>query len=668
MKTEALDDITREPSLVAVQAVSFAYRAPGGEGGRRPALVDISLALQPHEYVTVLGHNGSGKSTLARLLNGLLLPQSGRVLIDGLDTREAASDPALLRRVRQTVGLVFQNPDNQIVATIVEEDVAFGPENLGLPRDEIRRRVEESLTAVELSDLRARPPHQLSGGQRQRVAIAGILAMRPRVLVLDESTAMLDPEGRREVVEVARRLNQEIGTTVLHITHFMAEAVLADRVLVMANGSVGLEGSPAEVFSQVERLKELHLDVPQVTQIAHRLRGRVPVLALLPITVEQLASAVQAAHATVSGVGSDVGGGQATGSTEATVATHGQGTSPFRQAQGRLCTTWGRERPARQGARLAEETAGETGARRRVAPLVEVEDLWHTYGEGTPLRTVGLRGASFRLEAGEIAGIIGHTGSGKSTLVQHLNGLYRPQRGRVVVAGHDLGAKDVDLKLVRRTVGLVFQFPEQQLFESTVGDDIAFGPRRQGASREEVRRRVREAMEAVGLGFEAFKDRYTFGLSGGEMRRVAIAGVLALEPRVLVLDEPTASLDPRGRDELLQSLVRLHREREIGVVFVSHNMDEVAELVQTVWVIAGGRTLLGGPVREVFARHADTLYDHGLGLPQVAEVARELRSRGVPILHPATLSVDEAVRDLARALGLEDAQPSAKSGRPTAEG
>jgi energy-coupling factor transporter ATPase len=240
-----------------------------------------------------------------------------------------------------------------------------------------------------------------------------------------------------------------------------------------------------------------------------------------------------------------------------------------------------------------------------------------------------------------VVGIMGHTGSGKTTLVQHFNGLLRPHRGSVRVFGADLADPHVDPRPLRRRVGLVFQFPEQQLFDPTVGDDIAFGPRKLGLDHAEVRRRVQGAMAAVGLPFDAFKDRYTFGLSGGEMRRVALAGVLALEPEVLVLDEPTAGLDPRGRRALLASLRALHDERGTALVFVSHNMDEVAELVTRVDVLAGGKTVLSGSVREVF-REEGRLRELGLGVPAATELAGALRSRGVR-LRPDVLTIDDAV-------------------------
>ncbi len=254
--------------IIEFQNVSFRYDSE--EEGVQLPLVAENLNLQIHEgeFVAILGHNGSGKSTLAKLTNAILLPTSGKVLVDGMDT----SDEDLKIKIRQTVGMVFQNPDNQIVATIVEEDVAFGPENLGVEPKEIRRRVDESLKAVGMYEFRKREPHRLSGGQKQRVAIAGIIAMLPRCIVLDEPTAMLDPRGRQEVMSTMLKLNREMGMTVVFITHFMDEAVQADRVVVMDDAKIMMDGKPKEVFKQVERLEEIGLDVPQPTKLAQLLR------------------------------------------------------------------------------------------------------------------------------------------------------------------------------------------------------------------------------------------------------------------------------------------------------------------------------------------------------------------------------------------------------------
>lgn len=258
----------KEP-LIRFQDVSFTYaRTRAGEEAN--ALSNVNLEIFEHEFVAVLGHNGSGKSTLAKHVNALLVPSSGKVVVAGLDTSVQEN----VWEIRQQVGMVFQNPDNQLVATTVEEDVAFGPENLGIPSAEIQRRVTESLEAVDMLRYRLHPPHQLSGGQKQRVAIAGMIAMRPKCIVLDEPTAMLDPEGRREVMTTIHRLNKEDGITVLHITHHMDEVIGADRVVVMDQGRIVLEGTPREVFSQVDLLRQLQLDVPQVTDLAQRLKKR----------------------------------------------------------------------------------------------------------------------------------------------------------------------------------------------------------------------------------------------------------------------------------------------------------------------------------------------------------------------------------------------------------
>ncbi|SDF40168.1 energy-coupling factor transporter ATPase [Sporomusa acidovorans] len=253
--------------LIKIENLRHTY--PGYEGREVVALTDINLTVNQGEFVAVIGTNGSGKSTLAKHLNALILPTGGRCLVNGIDTTDAER----VWDIRQQVGMVFQNPDNQIVAAVVEEDVAFGPENLGIPPAEIARRVTEALELVNMEEYRHHGPHLLSGGQKQRVAIAGVLAMRPKCLVLDEPTAMLDPRGRKEVLDSVCRLNKE-GITVVYITHFMEEAVVAHRVVVMEQGQISLTGTPAEIFSQVERLKTMGLDVPPAAEVAACLRKR----------------------------------------------------------------------------------------------------------------------------------------------------------------------------------------------------------------------------------------------------------------------------------------------------------------------------------------------------------------------------------------------------------
>ncbi len=569
--------------IIRIENLHHTYRTPGQPPV--PALQGVNFTLEPGEFVVILGHNGSGKSTLARHLNALLLPSEGDVWVKAWNSRQNKH----WLDIRRTVGMVFQQPDNQIVATVVEEDIAFGPENLGLPRAEIVRRVEWALGRVEMESFRQRAPHQLSGGQKQRVCIAGVLAMQPEVLVLDEATAMLDPEGRGEVMELARRLNQEQGTTVVAVTHFMHEAIHADRVIVMEAGRIVLEGSPRAIFTQPARIRALHLDLPPAAELGLRLHEQCPDFPAGMLTAEEVADALIA----LLGAGHTGAGLPA---AELSVAEPAASALP--------------PLPAPHGEQV-----------------ISVTELGHFYMEGTPLAVRAIGGVNFDVRRGEVLGILGHTGSGKSTAVQHLNGLMRPQEGDVVVFGQSLKTPQLNLRAIRRRVGLVFQFPEAQLFEQFVGDDIAYGPRNLKLSAEEIRERVRRAMAAVELPFAEFKDRMTFGLSGGQKRRVALAGVLALEPEVLVLDEPTAGLDPQARRHLLERLVAL-RAQGITLVMISHNMDELAELCDRLVVFAGGATVNHGTPAEIFGRPA-ALKALGLGVPEVTQVAARLIAAGL---------------------------------------
>lgn len=273
-------------SFITVDNVRFSY---GEEAGEPEVLKGISLSVERGEFLALLGHNGSGKSTMAKLFNAMLLPLSGTVTVDGMDTRE--DDKKF--EIRRKVGLVQQNPDNQLVASIVEEDVAFGPENLGLPPKVIRERVDRALKAVEMYDYRTHAPYKLSGGQKQRVAIAGIIAMEPDCIVLDEPTAMLDPRGRQEVMDTIHKLNEEDGITIILITHYMDEAVQAGRVIVMDSGEVLTEGTPEQVFSQVELLKKHRLDVPQATELNFRLRGAGCPMPKCVLSIEDCVAAIE---------------------------------------------------------------------------------------------------------------------------------------------------------------------------------------------------------------------------------------------------------------------------------------------------------------------------------------------------------------------------------------
>lgn len=564
---------------------------------RDRVLQGISIDIEAGSFVVLLGHNGSGKSTLARHLNALLMPTEGTVWVDGHDTK----DPSVLLPVRQTAGMVFQNPDNQIIASVVEEDVAFGPENTGVPTDEIWQRVGESLESVGMTAYRYHSPNRLSGGQKQRIAIAGIMAMQPSCMILDEATAMLDPLGRREVLEAVHDLNRKKGVTVILITHHMDEAVEADRVLVLDQGHVAMDGTPREVFSRVEELKGLRLDVPQITELAWQLRRQGMALPEGILEREELLAALERIlnreKAPIAGVGTPDGG----------------------------------------KVLAANENA------KNMAPLIRFEDVSCVYSPHTAFEKRALENISFTVEAGSFVGIIGHTGSGKSTLLQHLNGLIAPTEGQIYFHGEDISAPDYKKRELCARVGLVFQYPEYQLFEVDVLSDVAFGPKNLGLNQQEAEERAREALALVGIEESQYK-KSPFELSGGQKRRVAIAGVLAMRPEVLVLDEPAAGLDPATKRDMMEMIQELHMKQGITVILSSHSMEDMALYAERLLVMNQGKIVMEGTPAEVFAA-CDYLESIGLSAPQVTRLMNELARQGYPV-RSHVLTVQQAAEEI----------------------
>lgn len=532
------------------------------------AVDGLDIVIPKGQFIAVLGHNGSGKSTFAKHINALLLPTDGKITVNGLDT----SDEKNIWDIRQSAGMVFQNPDNQIIATIVEEEIAFGPENLGVPSDEIKKRVEDSLLNVNMAEYRNSSPMALSGGQKQRIAIAGVLAMHPDCIVLDEPTAMLDPIGRRQVINTLLELNKQ-GITIILITHYMEEACLADRVAVFDKGKLVLDGTPKEIFRQVERVKELHLDVPQVTELAHLLREKGIPLPDDILTIEEMTAELEKAGIKKTDI-----------------------------------------KPEKEDGYTIPET------------LIETENLTHIYGKDTVFESVALKNVSIKIGKGELIGLIGHTGSGKSTLIQHLNALAKPDEGRVLLGGFDINSDKTKLKEVRQRVGLVFQYPEHQLFETTVFKDVAFGPKNLGLDDDEIKKRVKASLEAVGMS-EEYYEKSPFELSGGQKRRVAIAGVLAMKPEVLVLDEPTAGLDPYSRDEILGNVKKFHDDLGITVILVSHSMEDISQIADRILVMNKGSVEFFNTPRKVF-RHVKRLTEIGLNAPQISLLMDMLNDKG----------------------------------------
>ena len=564
------------------------------------AVRDVSIDVPKGGHVAVLGRNGSGKSTLARMFNALEVPDSGRVLVMGRDTM----DEDATWDIRRACGMVFQNPDNQIVGTTVEEDVAFGPENIGMPRQEMRESVDRSLAYVGLTEYAHKEPHLLSGGQKQKLAIAGILAMRPQCLILDEATSMLDPVSRTDFIRLVTRLVREEGLTVVNITHDMEEVLLADRVLVLSEGSPILEGTPAEIFDVPERIKAEGLDVPAHVDIAHQVSAWTGV-PLNPLEASSRTGAIDAILRIL----------LACDGTQVLDRVPESAKNPVVNHRGD---------PDR--------------------PVIEVDHLSHTYTPGTPFATQSLHDVSFSVHAGELLGVIGHSGSGKSTLIQHLNGLIRPGKGTIRVLGMDPGVNS-DIRRIRQRVSLLFQYPEHQLFEETVFDDIAFGPRKMGLGDEEVGRRVTDASLVVGLA-ESDLRRSPFELSGGQKRRVAIAGVLSMEPEILVLDEPAAGLDPAGRDEILGYVSSL-RDRGITIVLVSHSMDDIARLADQVLVLGSG-TVVGRGAPEAVFTDPGIMAQAGLMLPATSAFLMEMKER-LPGIDPARFTPESAAAEIIRA-------------------
>ena len=619
------------------------------------AISHLNFTIEEGSFVCVLGHNGSGKSTLAKLFNALQIPTEGCVMISGMDSREEAN----VFPIREKVGMVFQNPDNQIIASVVEEDVGFGPENIGVPTEEIWKRVADALDAVNMEAYRLKSPNHLSGGQKQRVAIAGTLAMEPKTIVLDEPTAMLDPSGRAEVIRSIRELNQKKGITIILITHYMEETVDADRIILMDQGKMVLDGTPKEIFSKVEELKSLRMDVPLITDLAHELR-----LSGMPIS-EGILKEEELVEELLSIFGKD------------SFMEEEHREKNRNQEENKLSAVQSSEMNSTAVASLdasgkdmpdSEDTLSQNDNPTSEDKdfILKVENLSCIYQKGTAMESYALKDINLSIKRGSFSALIGHTGSGKSTLLQHFNGLIKPEEGEISVHFRKNPAlilqdkgflfwkgkkrkvekegvlsfreEGFDFQGLRFKVGLVFQYPEYQLFEETVFEDVLFGPKNQGLSLEEARKEAEEALRSMGVE-EVLWQKSPFELSGGQKRRVAIAGVLAMDPELLILDEPTAGLDPAGREELFQVIAHLQERYAMTILLVSHSMDDVACYAEEVFVLNQGECIRQGSPEEVFS-HKKEMEELGLGLPQIRAFLYSLEEKGLTF--PKKNTVQEA--------------------------
>lgn len=577
--------------MIRAEQVRFQYKKRDVDGNviaTEEILKGVDLTIKKGEFIALLGRNGSGKTTFSKQLNAILRPSEGTVTVDEMGTKDADK----LYEIRQRVGMVFQNPDNQMVAANVEEEVAFGPENLGMESDTIVARVKQALEQVRMWKRRKTAPNHLSGGQKQRIAIAGILAMHPDYIVLDEPTAMLDPKGRKEVMEALQRLNQEQEMTVILITHDMEEAALASRVILLADGQMRFDGRPEKFFGADALLAEMGMEAP----LSYRVRKLID-----SDVFEKKIGDARVEEATID--------------KREKVAEYDK-TGREWEASSELVDK-----------KKNKKAEAETDEKNQ--DLLSLQHVSYIYSPGTAYEKVALDDVNLSLGKGEIVGLAGHTGSGKSTMIQLLNGLLKPTSGTVTFEGKDIHAKGYSGNYLRSKVGMVFQYPEHQMICDTVWEDVAFGPSKQGLTGEACETRVEEALRFVDLP-EKYYQASPLQLSGGQKRRVAIAGVLAMHPEYIILDEPAAGLDAAGKCEIFDRIRRMSREQGIGVLLVSHSMEDLAEYADRIIVLDDGKKILDDRPAQVFAKR-ETLADCGLDVPETVKLADKLRANGYQI-------------------------------------
>ncbi len=586
--------------MIVADDVSFSY--PLQSGNEVPTLRGLSLEIGESESLAVIGPNGSGKSTLARCLNGLIVPQSGRILVDGLDT----ADPGNKWQVHQRAGMIFQNPDNQLVSTTVEREVAFGLENLGLPSREIHDRVAWVLDRFNLSKYRHYPPHRLSGGEKQRLAIASVSAMRPRYLICDEPTSSLDPGDRRDILNLLISIVDEHRMSVVFITQSPEEAARMKRIALVADGEVVALGTPEEVYQDTELLAAHGLEAPLAKRLADALHARgveVPAGTVHPVSLVQWLS-----------------GQQLKSPTE---RTH-SGISPIAT-----------ELPARASMPPDESTL----------PIIEFDRVSHTYAPGTSLEIAALRDVTTRVFPGECVALTGPNGSGKSTMIQHLNRLLKADSGMIRIEGVDVSSSETDLRRLRQRVGLVFQFPEAQLFEETVFDDVAFGPRQMGVDEPRISGLVNRAMDRVDLDPARFSNRHPLSLSGGEKRRAAIAGILVMEPSILALDEPTSGLDPHSVRQV-ETIFKDYSDTGATLFLITHDMNLISRLASRILVMENGSVVADASPSRLFAMD-DGVNAWSPGRPGLCDLLTDIARAGFPV-DPVCFNLEDAA-DMIRA-------------------
>ena len=561
-----------DPNSIVIKDVKFSYDIAEEDSEKAPrlALDGISVTIEKGSYTAILGSNGSGKSTLAKIIDILEVPDSGKVVIFGKD----ASDDNLFWDIRANCCCVFQNPDNQIVGTIVEEDVAFGPENLGVPNPELRERVDQALKDVGLYEYRHRETTALSGGQKQKLAIAGALAMQPDILILDEATAMLDPSSRDDFLTLVEKMRVEKGLTLITITHDMTEALRCDKIIVVDKGKAVLEGAPEEIFLS-DNLWDYGLKRPVKFNFAFEIAK----LTGSTLTKEDLRS------------------------DESLIAA----------------LTAMLKKPGIKAPEISEDK--KTQDEKDI--IMSVKGLSYTY-DGNDAKAI--EDINLDIRRGEVLGIVGESGCGKTTLISHMNAIFRPSVGDIIIhtKDGDLSCRNKkDTMKIRQNVGLVFQYPEYQLFEETVFKDICYGLKKMGIEKAKMHKMAYDAALMVGLSNDEVNSS-PFELSGGQKRRAAMAGVLAMQPGILVLDEPASGLDPRGRQEMFAIIKKL-RDSGTTIILVSHNMDEAAVNCDRICLIDHGKIKAVGTPEELFIK--ERAEELGIQRPRISRFSGLLQEK-----------------------------------------
>ena len=577
------------------------------------ALDHVSFSIPAGKRTCIVGANGSGKSTVASILSGLTAPDEGTVTFLGTTVvNDGQVDFEAYKTIRPQLGLVFQNPEDQIICSVVADDIAFGLENLQVPSNQITPLVEEQITLGTLTEFASENPQMLSGGQQQRVAISGALVMKPQILILDEPSAALDVVHRNNVMGLVKKL-RAAGKTIVHVTHFMDEVVSADHVIALDDGRVAFEGTPEALFEQHELVECLHLEEPFAYQVAHALNNRGVVVCKSPSAQRVL---------------DELTGLLATG---------------LRGEKGGVAESCGAMAAGCDG------VAGSCGAAairdataiRNVSEpaAVSVRDVTFSYQKPV------LKNISVDVQKGSHVAVIGSTGSGKSTLARLICALDTPDAGSLCVTGLDTRQKQNRRKL-HGIVGYAMQQPERQLFAQTVAEDVAFGPTNLGLSACDVASAVNAALELVGLSHKA--DASPFELSGGQQRLCALAGVIAMHPKVLVLDEPTSGLDPYYCSEL-RKIINAVIEDGCTVIELTHSMEDAAEADQII-VLHEGDLVFSGSPQQTFTHFSEAEFQElGLGIPHALAWAQRLsHTTGINLGEPLTLSdlVDAVVAAL----------------------